>query len=262
MQDYKSKPGLAIATFISIVATLLVNTLSNFFPPGGQNVGEIANTLLSGVLITPANYAFAIWGPIYTGLIAYGVYQLQPTQQHDPRFWRRNQLLMVACIAQIIWIFCFTLQRFTLSILPMLGILLSLLGIYLNLGIGKERPSWRQRWLVRIPFSVYTAWISVATIVNVASALYAAGWGGWGLSDAVWTAIMLVAGSVVAGSVAVTLRDVPFVLVFAWAYSAIALRHADDPTIWITAVVTTLLLLGLLAFTRSQLGTDFRRVSK
>ncbi len=252
MQDRKSRPGLAIATFIFIVATLLVNTLSNFFPPGGQNVGEIANTLLAGVLITPANYAFIIWGPIYTGLIAYGIYQLQPTQQRNPDFWRRNALLVVACIAQMIWIFCFTLKLFALSILPMLGILFPLLGIYCNLGIGKERPSWRQRWLVRIPFSVYTAWISVATITNVASALHAAGWGGWGLSDAVWTAIMVVTGTVVAGSIAVTLQDVPFVLVFAWAYIAIALRHAGDPTISITAVAMTLLLLGLLAFNRQR----------
>jgi hypothetical protein len=58
----RSGLGLAIATAIAIVATLVVNTLSNLYPPGGQNVGEIANTVLAGVLITPANYAFAIWG--------------------------------------------------------------------------------------------------------------------------------------------------------------------------------------------------------
>ncbi|MEO0491633.1 MAG: tryptophan-rich sensory protein, partial [Cyanobacteria bacterium J06659_2] len=65
---------LPLFTLVAILATLMVNTLSNFFPPGGQNVGEISNTVLSGVLITPANYAFAIWGLIYIGLIAYGVY--------------------------------------------------------------------------------------------------------------------------------------------------------------------------------------------
>lgn len=246
MQNSESRAGLAIATVIAIIATLLVNTLSNFFPPGGQNVGEIANTILAGVLITPANYAFIIWGLIYVGLIAYGIYQLQPTQQRNPQFWKINKLLIAACIAQIIWIFCFTLQFFYLSILPMLGILVSLLGIYVTLGIGEGRSSWQQRWLVQIPFSVYTAWISVATIVNVASALYAAGWEGWGLSHAAWTAIMLVVGGVVAGSIAVNLRDLPFVLVFAWAYGAIALRHSDIPTIWMTAVVVTVVLLGML----------------
>jgi len=246
MQNLEAKRGLAIATVIAIITTLLVNTLSNFFPPGGQNVGEIANTLLSGVLITPANYAFIIWGLIYVGLIAYGIYQLQPAQQRNPNFWRINKLLIVACIAQAIWIFCFTLQLFALSIVPMLVILLSLLSIYRDLGMGERRRSWQQRWLVQTPFSVYTAWISVATIVNIASALYIAGWNGWGLSDALWTAIMLVVGGLIAGTIAVMFRDVPFVLVYAWAYVAIALRHTDIPTIWITAVVVTLLLLGLL----------------
>jgi len=250
MRNSGSRRSLAIATVIAIIATLLVNTLSNLFPPGGQNVGEIANTLLSGVLITPANYAFIIWGLIYIGLIAYGIYQLQPTQQRDPNFWRINKLLIVACVAQIVWIFCFTLKLFALSIIPMLVILLSLLNIYRNLGIGEKRSSWQQRWLVQIPFSVYTAWISVATIVNIASALYIAGWDGWGLSDAMWTAIMLFVGGLVAGIIALMLKDVPFVLVFAWAYGAIALRHTDTPTIWITAVVVTLLLLGLVAFKR------------
>jgi hypothetical protein len=245
-----SKRGLAIATVVAIIATLLVNTLSNLFPPGGQNVGQISNTLLSGVLITPANYAFSIWGMIYVGLIAYGIYQLQPAQQRDPKFWHTNKLLIVACIAQIIWIFCFTLKLFSLSIVPMLVILLSLLSIYSKLGIGENRASWRQRWLLQIPFSVYTAWISVATIVNVASALYVAGWNGWGFSDAIWTAIMLVVGGLVAGSIAVKLRDVPFVLVFAWAYGAVALRQNDTPIIWMTAIVVTLLLLGLIALKR------------
>jgi hypothetical protein len=250
MKHSGSKQGLAIATLVAIIATLLINILSNFFPPGGQNVGEIANTVLSGVLITPANYAFIIWSVIYIGLIAYGIYQLQPDQQRNPGFWRINKLLIVACIAQIVWIFCFTLQLFSLSVLPMVGILLSLLCIYLNLGMGRERPSWQQRWLVQTPFSLYTAWISVATILNIASALYIADWGGWGLSDPVWTGIMLVVGGSLAGIIAVIFQDIPFVLVYAWAYSAIAVRHTNAPTIWITAVLVTLILVGLTVYRR------------
>ncbi len=250
MQESKSKPELAIATVVAIVGTFVVNSLSNLFPLGGQNVGEIANTLLAGVLITPANYAFIIWGIIYVGLIAYSIYQLQPTQQKNPKFWYSNKLLIVACIAQIIWIFCFTLKLFTLSILPMLVILLSLMSIYINLGLGKTRPSWKERWFVHIPLSIYTAWISVATIVNIASALYAADWHGLGLSDVLWTAIMMIVGGLVAGYVALINGDVPFVLVFAWAYTAIAVRHSDISVIWITSAVITLLLLGLLATTR------------
>ncbi len=150
----QSKKGgwlLAIATPIAIVGTLVINTLSNFYPPGGQNVGEIANTALAGVLITPANYAFAIWGVIYLGLIAYGIYQIKPASQGDPIIRPVDWLLIIACIAQIIWIFLFTLQYFTLSIVAMLAILLPLMGAYGVLRM--DRVDRKRRWFAVYPFS-------------------------------------------------------------------------------------------------------------
>ena len=248
MQSSRSHQGTAIATLTAIIATLAINTLSNFFPPGGQSVGEIANTVFEQMLFIPANYAFAIWGLIYVGLIAYGIFQLQPIQRRNPNIRWISTLLIAACIAQVLWIFCFTLRLFGLSILAMLGILLPLVWAYLNLGIGEAKTSRKRRWLVQVPFSVYIAWISVATIVNVACALYAAGWSGWGLRDVGWTVIMLVIGGVLAGAVALTRRDLAFVLVYVWAYGAIAVRHASIPVIWISAVGVASLVLGLLAF--------------
>jgi hypothetical protein len=242
--------GLAIATLSAIFAALIINTLSNFFPPGGANVGEIANTLLAGVLIIPANYAFAIWGLIYVGLIAYGIYQLQPSQCNNPNIRRVSQLLITACGAQILWIFCFTLQFFTLSILPMVIILLSLVGAYLNLGVGEARPSRRRRWLAQIPFSVYLAWIAVATTINVAAALYAAGWGGWGLNNVGWTVVMLLVAMTLGGWVAWQRRDIAFALVFVWAFVAIAIRHSDTPLLWMTALGASLVVIASLAISR------------
>lgn len=244
-----NKPGwgLAIATFLSIIGTLVVNTLSNFYPPGGENVGEIANTVLAGVLITPANYAFAIWGLIYLGLIAYGVYQLGANQRRDPVIRPVDWLLMVACISQIVWIFLFTLQFFFLSILAMLGILLPLIGAYIVLRIA--RIDRRRRWFATYPFSIYLAWISVATIINVASALYDAGWQGW-FSGVIWTVIMIVVSAAISILVILTQQDIPFTLVYVWAYGAIAVRHADRPLIMVTAIAASIVLLVVLTLAR------------
>ncbi|HIK45347.1 MAG TPA: tryptophan-rich sensory protein [Leptolyngbyaceae cyanobacterium M65_K2018_010] len=237
----RSGLGLAIATVIAIAATIVINTLSNLFPPGGQNVGEIANTQLAGVLITPANYAFVIWGAIYLGLIAYGLYQFHPGRRRQANIQRVNRLLIVACGAQVIWIFLFTLQRFGWSVLAMAGILLPLIGIYLTLQIGRRRVPRRQRWMAHIPFSLYLGWIAVATIVNVASALYARGWAEWGLDPVSWTAIMIVVAE---------RRDVTFTLVFIWAFGAIALRHSTIPAIWGTATIASIVLLLWLGWVR------------
>lgn len=248
-----SGKALAIATLLAILATLAVNTLSNLIPPGGENVGEIANTLLTGVLIIPANYAFAIWGVIYLGIIAYGFYQLRPTNRRKPVIRQVNKWLITACIAQVIWIFLFTWRQFGWSILAMLGILLPLVMIYLRLDIGKAVVNRRAQWAVHIPFSIYLAWISVATIVNVASALYTGGWSGWGLSAPAWTVIMLVISVLIAATLTLQRCDVAFNLVFVWAYGAIAIKHWAIPVVGMTAIIsaiTLLLILGIMLLRR------------
>ncbi|MEL6135826.1 MAG: tryptophan-rich sensory protein [Cyanobacteria bacterium J06626_23] len=236
---------LAIATWTAIVGTFAVNTLSNVFPPGGLNVGEISNTVLGGVLITPASYAFAIWGLIYLALIAYGFYQSKPAQRRSPTIREANRWLIVACLVQMVWIFLFTLQLFWLSVVAMLGILIPLILAYEQVWQRPKVDSSYRRY-ARTPLSLYLAWISVATIINVASALYASGWGGWGLSQIGWTMTMILVSALVGGVVVWTRRDLAFTGVFLWAYAAIAIRHADMPAIWITTLVAGLGVVGTL----------------
>ncbi|NHC37768.1 tryptophan-rich sensory protein [Scytonema millei] len=242
---------LPLATLLAILATLSVNALSNFFPVRGLNIGEIANTILQGVQITPANYAFAIWGLIYLGLIAYGIYQMLPAQRQNSTLHQVNVLLIIACLAQIAWVYLFTLQLFWLSVIAMLAILIPLIGAYLQLEIGK-RVSRKFKWLVHVPFSIYLGWISVATIVNIASALYISNWDGWGVSPVGWTVIMLLIGAAIASVVALQRADIAFTLVFIWAYVAIAVRHLylNNSAISITAVVAAIVLAVLLGFSR------------
>lgn len=247
--------GLAIATLIAILATLLVNALSNFFPIAGLNIGEVANTILGGVQITPANYAFAIWGLIYVGLIAYGVYQLGSAQRQDPTIQRVDMLLIGACVAQIAWVYLFTLQLFWPSVVAIGVILLSLISAYLQLGVGKVRVSRDRQWFAQAPFSIYLGWISVATIVNVASALYSSGWDGWGLEATSWTVGMLIVGAVIGAIVAVQRADIAFTSVFIWAFVAIALRQVANLAIVVTALGGAIVMAALLFWSRSQRGT-------
>lgn len=241
--------GLAIATWIAILGTLAVNTLSNIFPVDGNTVADLANGPLGGVLITPANYAFIIWGVIYVGLIAYAWYQSRPKYRTRSVIKRINYCLILACVAQIAWIYLFTLQLYWLSVMAMAIILLALIAAYGELGKG-QRSSDRNRW-VNGPISIYLAWISVATVVNVASAIYASGQQELGLSGTVWTAVMIVAANFIAALAIVKRRDIPFALVFIWADVAIAQRHQTIPTIWVPALAIAVTLVGLLVYRRS-----------
>lgn len=256
MRTSPLEPGsgrtLSIMTLIAILATLFVNALSNLYPPQGLNIGAIANTILQGVQITPANYAFAIWGLIYVGLLAYGVYQLRSTQHRNPVIQRVNGLLIGACSAQMIWVYLFTNRLFTLSIVAMVGILLSLIGAYRTLNIGWQRVSREEHRLIHLPFSIYLGWISVATVVNVASALYSAGWNGWGMSATSWTVIMLIVSATIAAIVIWQRVDTAFTLVFVWAYVAIAVRQVTNPSILVTAISAAIGLAVLLVFCRAR----------
>ena len=45
---------------------------------------------------------------------------------------------------------------------------------------------------MRVPFSIYLGWITVATVANATSLLDYLGWSGWGIAAEWWAVIMLV----------------------------------------------------------------------
>lgn len=222
------------ANFMAIVSAFVTNVLANIAPIGGENIGEISNTTFKEVLITPANYAFAIWGLIYLGLISWSIYQVLPSQKQNPTLQKMGYFLVISSVAQIIWVLLFQLRFFLLALLAMLVILLSLSKLYLQIR-PKKSLSQKQNWSIYIPVSLYFAWISVATLVNVATVLYYFNWNGWGISPQNWTIAMLLVGTILAALVGFRYRDRAFVGVFIWAFVAIALRHTETVAIAATA---------------------------
>ena len=237
-----------VCNLTAILAALGANTVTNIAPIKGLTIGQISNTLFKDVLITPANYAFAIWGLIYLGLVALGVYQLLPAQRENQSLRQMGYLLVMSSLAQIAWVFVFLSRLFPLSLLMMLAIMLPLVAIYLRLDIGSRRSPRSEKWLVRIPLSIYLGWISVATIVNVAIVLYDAGWNGWGISPEVWTTMMMFAATAIAAIVGMQRNDLAFPLVIVWALVAIAVRHSNTLLISGSAGILAIALILLLLF--------------
>ncbi|MGJ3254471.1 MAG: tryptophan-rich sensory protein [Elainellaceae cyanobacterium] len=239
-----------IVTLASIISTFAVNALSNVVPINGLTIGEISNSEFGGVMIIPANYAFAIWGLIYLGLFAFGAYQVSPAQRENPRLQRGGYWLAIACLVQIVWVFLFLNRLFWLSVVAMIGILLSLIRYYMRLGIGAEKVSRRDRGLIDVPISIYLGWISVATVVNVASALYSVNWAGWGISETAWTMIMLLVTTAIAAVIAIRRVDIPYICVIIWAFVAIAVRQSDTIPIAVTAIATSVILALIVLIRR------------
>jgi TspO/MBR family len=233
---------------------ITINGLSNAYPPAGKNTGEVSNTILNGVLITPSGYAFAIWGLIYIGLIAYSFYQVLPAQRQDPTLAQIAWAIIGACVFQMAWLYVFLTYQFWLSVVFMLGILACLAFAYVR--SRSAHPTRQVRWLLQAPISVYFGWITVATVVNVAGAIYVlaiptdrvetfsgvitASSGGL-----IVTAIMMGVSAGLAAFVGLKYHDAAYPAVVVWALSAIAIRHMA--TLLPIALVGVVLALGLVA---------------
>jgi hypothetical protein len=100
---------------------------------------------------------------------------------------------------------------------------------------------------VRVPFSIYLGWITVATVANVTSLLDYLNWSGWGIQPAAWAVIMLIVGTAIASAVGLTRGDIAYMLVIVWAFVGIAVKHAATPLVATAAWATTGIVAVMLA---------------
>ena len=244
-----------ILIVVAVVVTIAVNGLANALPINGLQTGEISDSF--PVYFTPAGYVFAIWGLIYLGLLAYAVYQALPAQRQNPRLRSIRTLFLIGSLANIAWILLWHYLLFPLTLVAMLVLLGTLIGIYLRLRIGRTSPPLVERLTVDLPFSIYLGWITVATIANVTALLSYWNWTGFGVSQEAWLVITLGVALVVATLVALTRRDMAYLLVLAWAFAGIGVKHMAvtpvAPAAWVaTGYVLALVVVSLLGGRRSQ----------
>ncbi|MHC5037398.1 MAG: tryptophan-rich sensory protein [Planctomycetota bacterium] len=235
-----------VVVLLSIAGTIVFNILANALPLNGLRTGEISNRF--EVYFVPAGYAFSIWGLIYLGLIAYGLFQSLPSQRENPRLRRAGYALAFTGIVNAAWLSCWHHERFVFSVAVMFLLLLTLIFIYLRLEVGRVRVGRIEQVCIHAPVSIYLGWITVATIANVSITLTHLAWDGWGLSPQAWTLVMLGVAVCIATGIAFSRGDAAFLLVLVWAFIGIAVRQAQTPLVAVGAVVAAA-LTGLLLVT-------------
>lgn len=235
-----------IAVWVAIVLTIAVNGLAGGSAVlGGQQTGDIANQYKGQNLFLPAGYVFGIWGLIYVGFIAYAIFQSLPSQRANPRLRAIGWPFVVSCAANVVWLLFFHNNLFALSMVAMVILLAALIWIYLALRSGSPAISRGERWAVRLPFSIYLGWITVATVANAGHVLVSSGWTGQPLPSLLWLVIIYVVALAIAALVAFTQRDVAYLLVLAWAFAGIAVNYSSLTGVLVSSVLATLVVLGL-----------------
>lgn len=253
---------IRVLNLVSLLATIVVNSLANILPINNLQTGEVSDSFAA--LFTPAGYVFAIWGVIYVTLTIFAVYQLLPAQKNNTRLDRIGIWFILANLFNGGWIFAWHYLQFTLSLVLMLGLFVSLLVIYLRLGIGKKASPPNERWLVDMPFSIYLGWISVATIANVSVVLLDLNWDGFGLSETLWTVVVLAVATIIGLLMTIKREEVFYTLVLIWAFIGITQNGSGDSVVTISAwagaavlLVTIIAVRGILK--RKQLIARYKR---
>jgi len=224
---------------IAFLGTLVVNGMANALPINGKTTGELSN--LYPNLFVPAGVTFSIWGLIYLLLGIFAVYQMAAPAAESADFLQRiGPFFIIASAANIIWIFLWHYQRVGASVVLMLLLLASLLIVYQRLGIGLRSASWRLRLLVHLPFSVYTGWITVATIANITALLVHIRWNRFGASPELWTVVVLAVAGLITLAVLFTRNDVFYALVILWAFFGILTKRLAEDSPPSRAIVVTL----------------------
>lgn len=161
-----ANPKLTTINYVNVISYF-----SNFLVVFGSTwAGLPDNGTLSAkyqTLVTPAGYAFSIWGIIFTAELIWTIVQLLPS-------YRSNDLVVrgvgynfaLACLAQCSWTIFFGLEKITLSLIAMVCILIPLALILLEIS-RTSSATYAEYWLLKFPFLIHAAWIMAATLVNV-----------------------------------------------------------------------------------------------
>ena len=233
--------AIIVAVFIQIGATFLPQL--GF----GEPIGSRSDSVRT--LVTPAGWAFAIWGPLFFGSAVFAIWQTLPAQRDNVLLDKIGWASVVALSMQGVWAIYTQFANLTfISAVVILISLLALLSILRTL-VGFERPfSLAERLIVALTFSALAAWLTAASIVNVTASLVFHGVGGGGAFPMI-AAIIIVAGGVIAALATVHSRSDPwYALVFCWALLAIYARGGQESgAVALASLISGILVLGAMA---------------
>lgn len=242
----KQKVWVSIILFAT---TIIVNFFGGTGRINGLSQGEVSDRYWT--LITPAGMTFSIWGVIYTLL---GIALVILLWKHQEEYYREviektSYLFWMTCLLNMAWIVSFSYLQIGLSTLFILGYVV-LLSIICQQLLSVHQTG---KWFLPATFGLYTGWLFIATVVNIAAYLVQIDWNGFGLSDSTWAIIMLIVALVLVVGVVTRLKNPAFPLSIAWAYwgiyqSLIGLQLEVTIVEW-TALMGMFVLIGLAAIT-------------
>ncbi|MEM6784183.1 MAG: tryptophan-rich sensory protein [Bacteroidota bacterium] len=233
---------------LAVIAAALFAVVLNGLAGAGMlfdtNTGAVSNAIPTGV--TPASWAFAIWGVIFTGVLIFAATQARPSAR-GARYDALGVPFVSATVLTGLWQIPWLTGRLALAAVVIVGILASLVWLYIRL--DRMGMTTAERWLLGVPTSLFLAWLTVATPLNITVALASA----FGTGAAFWPPLLMLVVAAIGAALLSRTGDVAFAGVLVWAFAAIYARNGAD-----APLLTGMLAVGVLGFAVA-VGVALRR---
>lgn len=241
-----------------VVLAVLQTVVAGFAGAGrllGESVGVVANDYPTPLLA--AGWAFAIWGPIYLGFLAYAGYQVLPAQRRRAVHRETGWWTAASAVFNMGWIVSFGARWLPLAELLIIALLVSLAVVFGRLSRTPATGA-LERVLLRGPVALYTGWVSLATVLGTAATGVWIGLPGDGALAAVAAVVVLLAAAAIVTWVVVSgTAVVPYAVAVVWALIGIAL---NDPPEAVAGAASVAVLVVVVAAARrvSAAGNPLR----
>jgi hypothetical protein len=237
-----------ILVIIATIGTIVFNWLAAIGILGGVLTNVISDK--NPTNITPAGYAFSIWALIYTGLIAFSIFQFLP--KNAERFRPMRTLYLVSCILNSAWLYLWS-QELLWICFVVISLLLATLFVINTKLIKTETNS--EYWLVKFPFGIYFGWVTAATLVNLMIALVSQK---VAIADSLpLGAAFIFIAAVFGALVRIKLTNYFYPLAIAWALTAIAVKQSGKTLIVASCAVGVIAcLIAALSFVMNMPSSE------
>jgi len=251
MESSSKKTILQIANILTPIISFII---LGIFSIGQGDYSDIFESGGEESLIDPIGFTFAIWGPIFLFLIIFLIYQTKgilksSEEKAEMEFLDQVSIYFIlSTIFTSLWYIFWIYRIIWLSTLSMIFYLISLVIGYLRLNINKVKRSSIEKVSIYIPWSLYTAWITAATIISITTFFESIGFNNpaFLFSDAYWAVIvLLVALTIYVGALLIR-NDYIYALVGIWVLIGILAQRLISTEFVIEVVVTSVIGIIIL----------------
>ncbi len=218
--DDRARGALLVALAFAQIATPAL-------PLVGVGTDIATRSAEAPTLMTPPGWAFAVWGPIYLGLILFAIWSALPRNRSRPAIRRVGGWAAAGLALNALWPVVYQLQGSRGWSVLVIGAEAIAWGLATRAttarAIGAREPD---LYLVALPIGAVTGWVLAAAILN------AAGWLGNvahvplpAFAPELWVAFATAFGAVLACAVIVATGNGWPALTFLWALAGIAVRQ-------------------------------------